>query len=339
MQQVAAAAVTLFSILFPAKTWYAPVQPLNVTIKANEPLTLVLTDFTGKPFDPRGSPDVDHEQTVDLRELFPPVSLPGTYLLFAIRRGKIEQGFLGTPLVIEVRSDRRPDAPNAPMVIKIEPLRYAVITTDRGQMTCVFYYDTAPDTVTNFLSLAEGGFYDGLTFHRILPGYIVEGGDPRGDGTGGPGYHLEAEFSDRQHLPGVLSMARQVDPIERQGSMPRSEYANSAGSQFFICLDYANTKPLDHRYTAFGQVVDGMGVVQELGQTPVGRDAKDQSSRAPLIRRVEVFSVRPGASPYREIATFWKGPTSAPTTAPITAPTTEPATAPTPEPAMAPTAR
>src|SRR5439155_16405062 len=105
---VAATVITLFSNLFPAKPWFAPNQPLSITIKPPEPITLVLTDFTGKPFDAKGSADFDKETTADLRDIFPPLGLPGTYLLFAVRRGRIDQGFLGTPLVIEVRTDRRP---------------------------------------------------------------------------------------------------------------------------------------------------------------------------------------------------------------------------------------
>src|SRR5204863_1864513 len=223
---------------------------------------------------------------------------------------KMSEGFIGTPLVVEVRSDRRPDAPNTPMVIKVEPLRYAVMSTDHGDMTVAFYYDSAPDTVANFLSLAEGGFYDGLTFHRIVPDYIIQGGDPRGDGTGGPGYHLEAEFNDRQHLPGVLSMARTEDLIERQGAEPRCEFKNSAGSQFMICLNYNSTKNLDRRYTAFGQVTDGMNAVNEIAKTPVGGETHDVPATPQVIKSIKVYSVVPGKSPYREIATFWKLPTT-----------------------------
>src|SRR5438876_7604063 len=127
----------------------------------------------------------------------------------------------------------------------------AGINTNRGLIVLELDPQYAPNTVNNFVYLADAQFYDGMVFHRVVPGFIIQTGDPKGDGTGGPGYQLEAEFSDRPHNEGVLSMARQSDPIERQGSMPRCEYANSAGSQFFICLDYATTKQLDGRYTAF----------------------------------------------------------------------------------------
>ena len=108
------------------------------------------------------------------------------------------------------------------MAVRVEPLCYVAMTTDKGPMTMAFYYDVAPITVENFLSLSAGGFYDGLTFHRIVPNFIIEGGDPRGDRTGGPGYHIEAEFNDRPHQPGVISMAHSTDPNEAGGAHARA---------------------------------------------------------------------------------------------------------------------
>ena len=133
----------------------------------------------------------------------------------------------------------------------------------------VFYYDVVPNTAENFLRLSEEGFYDGLTFHRIVPGFVIQGGDPRGDGTGGPGYMINAEFSTKPHKEGVLSMARSGDPGEGTGGRPRPEFANSASSQFFICLDYAQTRALDGKYTAFGEVTDGMDAVKKIAATPL----------------------------------------------------------------------
>src|ERR1041384_1087575 len=234
---VAAAAMALLSVLIPAKSWFAPNQPLTINVKPTGAMTLVVTDFAGNNVEPSGDTSVNTEQTVDLKPLFPAIMKPGVYLLYAVPKGRPIAAFQGTPLVIGVREDQRRGAPGGAMVTHVEPLRYAMTTTDKGEMTFAFYYDVAPNTVSNFLALAEGGFYDGLTFHRIVPGFVIQGGDPRSDGTGGPGYHLEAEFNDRPHLPGVLSMARNGDPNEGQGGMPRSQYANSAGSQFFICLD------------------------------------------------------------------------------------------------------
>jgi peptidylprolyl isomerase/peptidyl-prolyl cis-trans isomerase B (cyclophilin B) len=118
-----------------------------------------------------------------------------------------------------------------------------------GQIVMEFYPQDAPNTVDNFIKLAEKGFYDGLTFHRVVPGFVVQGGDPQGNGTGGPGYKIKAEFNSRKHLTGTLAMAR-------------SSHPDSAGSQFYICLE---PQPgLDGQYTVFGQVIEGMDLVQGI---------------------------------------------------------------------------
>ena len=90
------------------------------------------------------------------------------------------------------------------MVYRLLPLQYAVMSTDRGDMTIAFYYDAAPVTVDNYLKLAAEGFYDGLPFHTIVPGWTIQSGDPKGDGTGGPGYNIDAEFSTRRHDAGTI---------------------------------------------------------------------------------------------------------------------------------------
>src|SRR5437868_4564963 len=128
-----AASMVFWSVLVPTKVWFAPDQPvmINVQPQGGAALTLVLTDFTGKPFDPRELADVQAGRTVDLRSLFTQMSLPGTYVLFAVAKsdgaatGADVARFVGTPIVIEVRQDKRRDAPPGPLVIKIEPLRYA----------------------------------------------------------------------------------------------------------------------------------------------------------------------------------------------------------------------
>ncbi len=129
----------------------------------------------------------------------------------------------------------------------------AVISTSHGDMTIELFEDVAPKHVENFLRLGRSGFYDNLTFHRIIPGFVVQGGCPVGDGTGGPGRTVKAEFNDRPHKAGTLSMARSQDP-------------DSAGSQFFICLTREKCRSLDRQYTAFGQVTEGMDVVESLGK-------------------------------------------------------------------------
>ncbi|MBI4687474.1 MAG: peptidylprolyl isomerase [Nitrospirae bacterium] len=136
----------------------------------------------------------------------------------------------------------------------------AVIETRLGNIELKFMPDTAPNHVNNFIELAKKGFYDGTTFHRVIPGFMVQGGDPNSKnpdksmhGTGGPGYSIKAEFSSKPHKKGTLSMARAADP-------------NSAGSQFFICA--ADAPWLDGQYTVFGEVVSGMNVVDLIVDQP-----------------------------------------------------------------------
>src|SRR3990167_8208667 len=126
----------------------------------------------------------------------------------------------------------------------------AVITLEKGgEIRIEFFPEDAPKTVENFVTLAKKGFYDGLTFHRVEPGFVVQGGDPKGDGTGGPGYKIKAEFNKQKHLRGSVAMARSQQP-------------DSAGSQFYICFKPAPF--LDGQYTVFGQVVSGMEHVDKI---------------------------------------------------------------------------
>ena len=141
----------------------------------------------------------------------------------------------------------------------------AVIETNFGNIVIQLYPDVAPGHVENFVKLAQDGFYDGSTFHRVIPGFMIQGGDPNSkdedrsnDGQGGPGYTINAEFSDVPHKRGILSMARAQDP-------------NSAGSQFFIVV--ADSNFLDGQYTVFGEVIEGMDVADKI--VNVERDGMD----------------------------------------------------------------
>ena len=126
----------------------------------------------------------------------------------------------------------------------------AVITMEKGgEIKFDFFPEDAPKTVENFVTLARKGFYDGLTFHRVEPGFVVQGGDPQGNGMGGPGYKIKAEFNKQKHVRGAVAMARSNDP-------------DSAGSQFYIVLAPANF--LDGKYTVFGMVTSGMDVVDKV---------------------------------------------------------------------------
>ncbi len=306
----------------PAKTWFSPHQPLTITNQGSEAVELVLTRFLGEQVDPAGPrPRLDPARAADLRELYPDMGM-GTFVLYAVPPDGDQRAFVGTPLVIGVRSEALGGRPPEPMVIKVEPLRYAVMETEKGDMTAGFYYDVAPNTVANFQTLSEGGFFDGLSFHRIVPGFVIQGGDPMNNTEGGPGYAIDAEFNDRPHLAGVLSMAREGDPIERQGAMPRSEAANSAGSQFFIALDYATTRRLDGRYTVFGRLTDGMDVLATIGTVEIANPATGQPKEPQIIRRVRIEHVTARQNPYASLAELEASSREA--GAPATRPATRP---------------
>ena len=153
-----------------------------------------------------------------------------------------------------------------------------IVVKDYGTIEAELYPSKAPNTVNNFISLANSGFYDGLTFHRIIDGFMIQGGDPEGNGTGGPGYSIAGEFSsngytenDLKHTDGVLSMAR-----------ARSK--DSAGSQFFIMVgDYNN---LDGEYAAFGKVISGLDIVKNISK--VATDNNDKPKKEVVIESITV---------------------------------------------------
>jgi len=302
--QIMTGLAMFFSILIPTKVWFAPTQPLTINNKSDAAVTLVLTDFQGKPIEPAGANEAAPNKEVDIRPMYRQLASSGTYILFAVPKGKTFPDFVGTPIVIEVRSDKRPGMPDEPIVVKMEPLRYAVMSTDHGDMTWIFYYDIAPNTCSSILSLAENGFYDGLTFHRIVPGFVIQGGDPHGDGVGGPGYSVDAEFSNVKHEEGILSMARSGDPLENQGMKPRCEFANSAGSQFFVCL--GPTPNLDGKYTAFGKVADGLDAVKAIAGVNLIDKRAGRPEKAPVIKKVTVMAVTPDKNPYAGLLNMTK---------------------------------
>lgn len=164
------------------------------------------------------------------------------------------------------------------LVISQENLPVATISVkDYGDIEVELYPEIAPNTVNNFISLANDGFYNGTTFHRVIKDFMIQGGDPDGNGTGGPGYSIKGEFSsngfqnDLAHTEGVLSMARSYLP-------------DSAGSQFFIMT---STSPhLDGEYAAFGKVIDGMDVVREIENTET--DESDKPVETVTIESVKV---------------------------------------------------
>ena len=146
-----------------------------------------------------------------------------------------------------------------------------------GVMKLELYPEIAPQSVYNFVSLARSGFYDGLTFHRIIPGFMIQGGDPLGEGYGGPGYSIKGEFASNgvnnplKHTRGVISMARAMDP-------------NSASSQFFIM--HADAPHLDGNYAAFGIVVEGMDVVDQIAHEKT--DFRDKPLHKVVMKKVYI---------------------------------------------------
>ncbi len=183
-------------------------------------------------------------------------------------------------------SNEKPAAPAAPVAAAVTNQTpatpktgdVAVITTSEGVMVIEFYPDLAPKHVFNFETLAKKGFYDGTAFHRVIPGFMIQGGDPntkddsaKGSwGMGGPGYTVNAEFNSKHHARGIVSMARSQDP-------------NSAGSQFFIC--HGDAGFLDGQYTVFGNLIKGFDVLDKIATTPT-----EQPDRP--LKRVNIESIK-----------------------------------------------
>jgi peptidyl-prolyl cis-trans isomerase B (cyclophilin B) len=165
----------------------------------------------------------------------------------------------------------------------------AVLKTSAGEMVVEFWPEVAPNTVANFVKLAKSGFYDGTAFHRIIDGFMIQGGDPLTKdpskeaqyGTGSADERIKAEFNDRKHVLGVLSMARSANP-------------DSASSQFFICL--GPTPQLDGKYTAFGKLIKGEEVLKAIGKTPVGASGNGEPSKPQTRVALESVKIVPADS-------------------------------------------
>jgi cyclophilin family peptidyl-prolyl cis-trans isomerase len=154
---------------------------------------------------------------------------------------------------------------------------YLLITVkDFGEIKIELFPDIAPKNVANIVKLAKEGFYNGLTFHRVVPDFVIQGGDPKGDGTGGPGYEVDAEISNRKHKRGTVAMARRPDMVNPE--------RKSSGSQFYICL--RDLPHLDNAYTIIGQVVQGMDVVDKIAR--VERGPQDKPVKPVVMENVRV---------------------------------------------------
>ncbi len=155
--------------------------------------------------------------------------------------------------VAETKAPETKPISQEPIVRDKNPI--VVMETNYGPIELELFWKETPKTAENFLRLTNSGFYDGLTFHRIIPNFVIQGGDPAGDGTGGPGYSIPFEKASTKHLRGFLGMARSQDP-------------NSAGSQFYICLK--ELPSLDNNYVVFGKVIQGMDTVDKIAAVKTG---------------------------------------------------------------------
>jgi peptidyl-prolyl cis-trans isomerase B (cyclophilin B) len=178
----------------------------------------------------------------------------------------------------ETNSAAAPKPESKPDIKTVNTNEVAILKTSEGEIVLEFWPDVAPGHVENFKKLANKGFYDGTCFHRVIKGFMIQGGDPntkdeakqRSWGTGGPGYQIKAEFNDKAHVRGVLSMARSSDP-------------DSAGSQFFIC--HGDPRFLDKQYTAFGKLIKGDDVLEKIATTPTAPGDRP-------LKRMNVESVK-----------------------------------------------
>ena len=191
---------------------------------------------------------------------------------------------LASTLIAAVAAEEKKEA--SPMSTSNE---VAVIKTNEGEMIVQFWTDAAPNTIENFKKLARQGFYDATIFHRIVKGFMIQGGDPNSKdpakestyGAGDPGYKIKAEVNNHSHDRGVISMARGPDP-------------DSAGSQFFICL--APVRRLDGQYTTFGKLIKGDDVLDKIGNTPVERNAQGEMSKPTKRIVIESLKIVPANS-------------------------------------------
>ena len=267
-------------------TFFVEGVPYMVTVDLTAPAEGCEIDawaLTAAAFEVNGKPTIDRaggklalapNQTMSFTvDLGPYISGSPSFsnAPFSLKYAYPEQG---EPLMVEYgqAADKGLDF----MTMPVEELsNYIVlISTNRGDMIAEFWPDVAPNHVRNFLDLSYTGFYDGVPFHRVIPGFMIQGGDPTGTGTGSGKRQLKAEFNDRKHVPGVLSMARSASP-------------DSASCQFFVM--HGTAKHLDGQYSGFGQLMSGIEVVNEIVNTPRGPGdrptTKQEIKRAVVLKR------------------------------------------------------
>ncbi len=249
----------------------------------------VLHTFDGNAIEPEAVHNVDLTKgVVDVAAFYPQIKKPGAWILtwktsqplvIESLPNPVPQGFIEHMPEAQKADALAHFAAKESSIIHMVPLSYALISTDKGDVKATFYYDVAPHTVDNFIALAESSFYDGSMFHRIMKGFMIQGGDSFTDdkaGSGGPGYQINAEFSDKPHDRGVLSMARLGISVD------------SAGSQFFII--HQKSSFLDHQYSAFGHVIDGMAIVDKIAETPSEQGSGTVAIKdRPAIKSIQIL--------------------------------------------------
>ncbi len=182
--------------------------------------------------------------------------------------GAITVQWVGNGSLKEARSNE------LTMTLRAEKNPIATLDTSEGTIILELWPDKAPNHVANLITLARAGFYNGLLFHRVISGFMVQTGCPKGDGTGDPGYKIPAEFNDASFMKGTLGMARRGDNVD------------SAGSQFFICV--ADRKDLDNQYTAFGKVLEGQDIADKISNVPRDTQKGDRPYKDVVVRKVTV---------------------------------------------------
>jgi peptidyl-prolyl cis-trans isomerase B (cyclophilin B) len=270
---------------------FSPAAAADI-VAADGKAAFTLLSADGKAIMPAGDVKAKDDGTVDLTTAFPQIKQGGTYYLlwkdapplvinclYNPGRGANELKRMQAQLQGLSPEDRKDAlARFGPVVVKMGLAEIATITTDKGLIKAKFSYEAAPHTIDNFTTLSRQGFYDGSAFHRIISGFMIQGGDAYANstelaGTGGPGYEIMHEFSDKKHERGTLSMARSSDP-------------DSAGSQFFIM--HAKSPNLDNSYSAFGDVIEGIDVVDAIAKTPTSGGNGEVKTGRPKIVSIRI---------------------------------------------------
>lgn len=287
-----ATAIALTMLLLnPVRLYFQPDQPVLVKLDAQaiaahlqendeQPASLRLVLLGGRgqvqQSVPLGVTLDQPEVQVDLATLFPGQGDSAqkgmiwdgrTHYVQLVAGGKP----IGTPLVVVPLRPPGRGGVISPNALRIYPEALVRFQTSLGDILVRLDPEAAPNTTMQFSQLVQGGFYTNVIFHRIIPRFVIQGGDPTGTGTGGPGFFIDLEPSTKPHTKGTISMARQGNDI------------NSSGSQFFICLSREACQALDQKYTAFGDVVHGLDVVDRIAAVRTG--GQDRPTVPPVIRQ------------------------------------------------------